>query len=140
MLEAALYVAMAAAMCGALARNRVAWVLLASVAYCLYLDWAGVPFDKIRWLILDVNAMALIAIVGSRTRANCAIFALFFVGWFAYAMGDPYRYVGTMLVTIAQLLLTFPAANAWGHIKRVQRHPHNWNEFDLRAAHGEAGG
>lgn len=141
MLETALYVAMAAALCGAVTGNRVSIVLLSSVAYCLYLDWTGAPFDGMRWLVLDVSAMTLVAMLGGWTHANCVIFGLFFVGWGAYLLPDPYRYFGSMLVTITQLLLTFPAANAWERLSRGRaKHPDHWTEFDLRAAHGEAGG
>jgi hypothetical protein len=142
MLQAALWIALACAMCGALARNRVAWVLLASVAYCLYLDWAGVPFSVIRWLMLDASAMILIAMFAKRTLANCIIFALFFAGWAAYSLPDPYRYTGSVAITVIQLLLTFPLGDARQMLCRLGarwkanfRHRAEWTDLESREAH-----
>jgi hypothetical protein len=140
MLETALYVAMTAALCGAITGNRVSIVLLVSVAYCLYLDWAGFPFDGLRWLVLDVSAMTLVAMFGGRSRANCAIFGLFFVGWGAYFLPDPYRYAGSMLVTILQLLLTFPLGDARRRLaerwKANFQHRDEWTNLESRGFHG----
>lgn len=145
MIEAALWIAIAAAVCGALARNRVAWVLLPSVAYCLYLDWAGAAFNPLRWLVLDVSAMALIAWVtlSNMTYANCAIFGLFFVGWTAYMLPDPYRYIGSTAVTILQLLLTFPLGKSGQMMRRLFsrwkanfRFRDEWTNLESREAHG----
>ena len=141
-LEGALYTAFACAVLSAFSGNRAAWVLVGSVSYCLYLDVTGVPFNVIRWLILDVSSMALIAALTlpKLTLANSLIFGLFFVGWAAYALPDPHRYTISVSVTIAQLLLTFPVANFRERLRSVRQAPDRWNEFDLRAAHGEAGG
>lgn len=132
MLEAALWVAMACALCGALTGNRAAWVLVPSAALCLYLDCRGVPFNWVRWVTMDLVAMALIAgIVSKLTRMDWAILLLFPVGWVAYAMGDPIRYIGTMLVTIAQLLLTFPLARFRARLRQYRSPADRWDEFDL---------
>lgn len=141
MLEYALCAAMAVACGSALMGNRNAWVLLPFVYLCLYLDDAGYGYDRADWMAMDLCAMAIIfGINRKRDWQFWTILALFLAAWAFYLLPDPYRYSGSVSITILQLLLTFPVANAWKRIKLVRRQPDRWNEFDLRAAHGEAGG
>ena len=138
MIEGALWVAMVCALCGALTGNRTAWVLLVSVSLCLALDQAGVPFSLVRWLIFDTLAMALILLLSKLTQADWLILALFFAGWAAYCLPDPYRYTGTMAVTILQLLLTFPLREAVrrlvGRWKANFQHRNEWTDLEKRGA------
>lgn len=132
MLLLALWIAMGCAACGAFTGNRAAWVLLPSVVLCLYLDYRGVPFDFARWVTLDLIAIALIAVLTWKPdRLEWAILALFVAGWVAYALGDPIRHIGSWVVSIAQLLLTFPLARFLARLKHDRMQPDRWNEFDL---------
>lgn len=139
-MEAALYLALGCAAVSALAGNRTAWVLLASVAFCLGLDAAGVPFSVVRWLILDTLAMSLILLLSRLDRTDWIILALFFAGWAAYGLPDPYRYYGSVAVTILQLLLTFPLREATHRIvdrwKANFQHRDEWTDLRARGADG----
>jgi hypothetical protein len=138
-MEAALYLALGCAAVSALAGNRTAWILLASVAFCLGLDWAGAPFNVVRWLIFDTIAMSLILALSKLDRTDWAILALFFAGWAAYGLPDPYRYTGSMAVTILQLLLTFPRREAFSRLvarwKANFQHRDEWTNLESRGAY-----
>lgn len=107
MLEGALYAAIGCAACSALFGCRTAWVLLASVAFCLALDQAGVPFMPVYWMLFDL-VVVLLLLRPTMTHADCVIVALFIPAWLFYFMPDEQRYVGSMLVTVIQLMLTAP--------------------------------
>lgn len=138
-MEAALYAALGCAAVSALAGNRTSWVLLASVAFCLGLDQAGVPFSVVRWLMFDTIAMALILLLSRLNWTDWAILALFFVGWAFYCLPDPYRHTGSMAVTILQLLLTFPLTRALSRLtarwKANFQHRGEWTDLESREAH-----
>ena len=120
------------AACGALTGNRAAWVLVPATALCLFLDYLGVPFSLVRWLIFDLAAMTLIVVlVPKMTRVEWAILWLFLVGWAAYLLGDPFRYIGSMVITVVQLLLTFPLAKAWRLLTRTSSGMAGKDDFDL---------
>lgn len=142
-MQALLWLAIACGIAGAFSGNRTAWPLLASVGLCKVMERYEVPYDWRLWVSIDLAVIALIfALAWKRglTRADWVVLALFAPAFVAYALPPDPRYFITMATVICQLMLTFPAANAWGRLKRIREHPDRWNEFDLRAAHACAGG
>jgi hypothetical protein len=106
-IQAVFWLSVACAACGALTRNRTAWVLLASVAFCLGLDAAEVKFHFVFWMLID-TVVVLAIIHPKMTRTDCVILALFIPAWCFYLMPDEARFWGTFVVVVAQLTLTFP--------------------------------
>lgn len=135
MLEAALYLALGAALVSALAGGRTSIVLTVSVAICLGLGWAGVEFHRGYWIGLDIAVMAVIGGF-SFSRRDWAIVLLFPVAWGFYLLPDGPRYYGSLVVTIAQLLLSYrhelvreAAAQWWERAKRTPLPRHD--DIDL---------
>jgi len=137
MIEAALYLALGCAAVSALAGCRAAWVLVPSVAFCLYAD-GRVDFDPLTWLMIDTAAMALIVgLTRTMTRADWLIFWLFFAAWGGYFLPDPPRYTVSVLVTIAQLLLTIRPGRMARLVERWKAtfaHRHEWTDLERRQA------
>lgn len=123
MLEGLLYLALAAAVLSALAGCRAAIVLSVSVAVCLAMGWAGVEFHRGYWIVLDVAIMAIIGGLGDHTRREWAIVFLFPVAWAFYLLPDQARYLGSLAVTIAQLLLTYRHGPVLALVERARRTP-----------------
>jgi hypothetical protein len=140
MIDAAFWFAVLFGLVAALSGNRTAWPLLASAAFSYGLDMAGVSFDWIWWLLIDfaVIAAIILPLAARPSKADIAILALFLPAWGFYAAPDPWRFWGATSVVIAQLLLTFPAANAWRRIKQVNSDFNPWDHFNLRARHEDA--
>lgn len=134
MLEAALYTALGCAAISALAGSRTAWVLLASVAFCLALGEAGVPFHPVYWMMFDLVVVAFI-IRPKMTHADCAILSLFIPAWVFYLLPDDQRYLGSMLVTIAQLFLTAPVDRVRGVPEGVRKWFRTSDIYDKLVAH-----
>jgi hypothetical protein len=131
---------------GRIAVNVTALALLASTALTSLLMWQGVPFNVGLWLLNDIAVMAVMAANaiarGRMVAPDWCIMALFPLAWFFYARSnDPVAPDATTLIVSAQLLLTFPAGNVWKRInQKREQQPDIFDEFDLRAAHGEPGG
>lgn len=142
--EIALWVAIAIAACGAVARpqNRTAWALVASAVLSLALDWRGVEFNFLFWWLIDVLVLAVFVPLEPRFNLWRAflrmgwtdrfVAAFFPVAWLAYLLPDPWRYYATTAIVVVQLLLTLPYAELRARLKRACRTPDKWNEFDLR--------
>jgi len=139
MLDAALYAALGVAACSALWGSRAAWVLLASVTFCLALNEARVPFHPILWMLFDLVVVLLI-VRPKMTHADCVILALFIPAWVFYLMPQDDRYFGSMLVTIAQLFLTAPIER----VRFIPARARAWfgrdDAFDRFVAHGRLAG
>ncbi len=127
-------VALASGVSAMLTRRHTAWPLLASLGLCAVLQWAEVPFDPLRWFLIDVVAMLAICAIGWAThldRRDGAILALFPLAWIAYALGDPLTFWGGWAVVVTQFLITVPWGNVWG--RAIRTLPHNpWDIFDLK--------
>lgn len=134
MLETALYIALAVAACSALAGSRTAWILLASVAFCLALDQWGVPFNPVLWMLFD-SVVVLLIVRPKMTHADCTVLALFIPAWLLYQMPDEQRYVGSMLVTIAQLVCSVEPAKIYSAPARYRAWLASDNKFDRLVAH-----
>lgn len=137
MIVTALYLALGCAVISAIAKSRTAWVLVPAVAFCLWMAAEGVEFRRAFWVTIDLTAVFLIYGVNIKMRlADWAILALFPVAWAFYFLPDPYRYTGTMLVTIVQLLLTFPALRVFRRFvsrwKANFRHRDEWTDLRVR--------
>lgn len=130
---------------GSIEFNTTALALLASTALTSELAWREVPFSLTLWLLIDIAVIAAIvaAAVWRRRlpRTDWAVLALFAPSWYFYAFPGPQGPQISTLAVSAQLLVTFPAASVWKRTKRArERRPDIFNEFDLRAAHGQPGG
>lgn len=116
MVEAAFWLAVACAVTGVLAGNRTAVVLLASALLCVGLDQAEVAFNFLFWLLID--CVVILAIIRrGMSYADVAVIALFAPAWVFYLLPDPLRFYGSVVVVIAQLVLTFPAVRLWGLLR-----------------------
>lgn len=111
MAEYAFWLAVSCAVAGALCGNRTAWFLLASVVLCLTLEWQGVAFHFISWLLIDL-VVVLGIVRPDMTIADDVILVLFIPAWVFYLLPDPERYIGSLIVVCAQLILTFPVERA----------------------------
>lgn len=125
LLEAVYWLAvMVAAICGMMG-NRVAWPLVASAYVAAGLGWQEVEFTPLRWVAIDLAAIA--GIVGLRWweyrksdastffdlhRTDWAIIVLFFPCWLLYTRPDYFRYVAIVAIVTAQMILTVPVAVA----------------------------
>jgi hypothetical protein len=111
MLEAAIWLAASFAVVAAASGDRAARALLASFALCVVLETAGVQFNFIFWLMIDI-AVAMATIHRAMTFRDVYLIALFIPAWGFYLTPDEARYVGVSLILIAQFLLTFPVSLA----------------------------
>lgn len=143
MLQVAIYVALVVAGCSALLGSRTAWVLVPLVGACLLSSVYGIAFQQEVWFGMDVAAIVLIVGLQKLDRQSWAILLLFPCAWPLYLAPDPYRYFGSATITILQLLLTFPAGEAWQVLCRLGarwkanfRHRHEWTDLESREAHG----
>lgn len=143
-LDAILGVAVACGVAGALTGNRTAWALLASVAYCLAMDWLGVAFNPFLWLMVDlaVCLAILLPVIPKFARffpklrvssADVAILALFGPAWIGYLMEPDVRYQIGFAVVVTQLLVTFPSCAAWRLLTRASSDMAGKDDFDLMA-------
>jgi len=112
MLQSALWLAVACAFAGAFAGNRTAVVLLASLMLCMGLDEAGIQFNFLFWLLIDVAVIGAIIRPDMRFR-DCAVLVLFLPAWSFYLADENTRYIGGSVVVILQLMLTFPIVRTW---------------------------
>jgi hypothetical protein len=134
MLEAALYAALCCALLSALAGNRTALVLLASVAFCLVLGEVGVAFQPVLWMMFDLVAVILI-VRRDMTAADCVVIALFIPAWIFYLFPAADRYAGSVLITVVQLLLTAPFHKTPSVPPRIRAWLRRDDYFDRLAAH-----
>ena len=134
-MQVALWLAIAVGMVSARLGNRTAWALLASVALCLTLDWAGAVFHLLFWMLIDF-AVILFVVRPKMTVSDCLIVALFVPAWALYLLPDPVRHEGSRIIVIAQFLLTFPLRRFWRRAQNVDRTFDPWDHFDLRVRHG----
>lgn len=138
MIEALLVFAVLCGCAGAWKGSRAAIALLASTALTSGFVWAGVPFNIVAWLLIDLVVIA--AIVSRKpTVADMLILALFIPAWAFYVKPDAFANYATTLIVSAQLLLTFPAQSV-GQISRrlVARwkanfqHRDEWTDLERR--------
>lgn len=139
MLEAALYTAVGVAACSALAGSRTAWILLGSVAFCLLLDRIGADFIPVVWMLFDLVVVFLI-VRHAMTAADCVIIALFIPAWVFYLLPDQERYVGSVIVTAFQLLLTAPFERLTAIPPKVRTWLRRDDYFDRLVAHARLAG
>lgn len=145
MLDAAFWLAAVLALVGALTGNRVAWPLLASFAFCQIARWRDWAFDENLWATVDLAALIGVGIIlgwewigkGRKiTASDTAIVLLFAPMLGSYGLDDPWRYLLSNGVNIAQLLLVFPAVHFWHCLRSARRRTRNdpWKDFDLRVS------
>lgn len=140
MIATALYAALAVAFVSALLGNRTAWVLVPLVCACLAADEYDVVFRREYWIGLDVAAGGMIVGLNRPlSRTDWIVLALFPLAWPFYLAPDPYRYVGSVTVTICQLCLTFPPRKVGPFIHRFVarwkanfRHRDEWTDLERR--------
>lgn len=132
MIKAVIFAALGCAVVGALSGNRTAWVLTPLVGACLLADAYDVAFRPEYWLGADAAAMVLIVGIHPRLeRSDWAILLLFPLTWLFYLLPDPLRYIGSNLITITQLMLTFPALVVLDRIKHTQSVESEGDGFDI---------
>jgi hypothetical protein len=131
--EVLFWLAVACGVVSASTGNRTAWALLASVALCLGLDSAGVPFNFVLWLLIDL-VVILVIIRPTMTVADCVILALFIPAWVGYLLPDAQRFQIGFVVVVAQLLLTFPAETVRRALTSFYKPPDDGG-YDRMVAH-----
>lgn len=92
--------------------------LLASNAFTFALCRAGVPFNFVLWVVVDL-VVILIVIRPEMTRRDLVILALFAPIWALYLLRPEWWAQAVILTVVVQMLLTFPAGQAWALAKRV---------------------
>lgn len=107
MTQIVFWLALACGVVSAATGNRTAWALLASVGLCFGFEYFAIPFNFVVWMLIDLAVVAAI-IRPAMTAADCVILALFIPAWCFYLLPPDTRFVGSFVVVVAQLALTFP--------------------------------
>jgi hypothetical protein len=107
-MQTLLHLAILCGLAGVLAGDRTAVALVVNVGACLALQRAEVEFDVALWMTIDVLVAMAIVRPDMRPR-DWFVVGLFGVAFVFYQLPDPWRYFGSVSVSITQLLLTFPA-------------------------------
>ena len=76
------------------------------------------------WVWVAVDAITALAIMRrGMPRRDVFIVALFLPGWAAYLFDDPYRFWGSSIIVIVQMLATFPLRQLIGRGARIPKLP-----------------
>jgi hypothetical protein len=132
MIQIVFWLAVAFAVLGAATRNRTAMALLASVAVCIALSYAQVPFNFVVWMLLDL-VIVLVIIHPKMTKTDCVILALFIPAWCFYLLPADTRFWGTFVIVVVQMALTFPVEAARGVLTKLSHFRDD--HFDKRVIH-----
>lgn len=138
MLTVIFWLAVACGLAGALARNRTAYALLASIAVCLVMEHYAVPFNFVLWVLIDL-VVVLVIIRPALSRTDVIVLALFIPAWVAYLLPEYPRFAISFSVVVAQLALTFP-------VEPLRRKLAGWaaprrpGDFDKMVAHARLAG
>ena len=144
MIPVVFWLAVACAVLGAVTRSRTAMALLGSVAACLVMDYAQVPFDFVTWVLIDLLVIAIIipyefgdsvkTVIRRMSKNDIWVVLLFPVAWVAYLTYDPWRYYGSMLVVISQLFLMFPCGSLYTRFRENFKNRDEWTCIDPMVA------
>jgi hypothetical protein len=111
MLDAAFLFGVLCAVAGACMGRRASFALLSSAALGLAFNEFGVPFILPLWMMIDLGVVLVIA-TGRPCLVDTLILALFVPLWLLYFVEGQTGYVGSILVSSAQMALTFPFSQA----------------------------
>jgi hypothetical protein len=146
MLDTFYWLAAGLAIAGLRRGNWTALPLLGSVAFCLIVRAAELPFSEPLWIAVDLAVIAgvgwpLLPIIRARAwmwlRAfwrELAIVALFVPGFYAYTLTEEPAHIVSSLVATAQLLVTVPYACLYRQWVRALHRYQDWCRFDLRVS------
>jgi len=128
LLEVAFWASVACAVAGSYYGDRAGTALMCSALFAGAITALGADFALWAWAGIDI-VTALAIIRKGMPRRDILIVAMFLPGWAFYLLPDPWRFWGSSVVVIAQMMLVFPVAQVRGRFKAA-RPPNNlWDDF-----------
>jgi len=109
LLEVAFWASVACAVAGSYYGDRAGTALMCSALFAGAITTLGADFALWAWAGIDI-VTALVIIRKGMPRRDILIVAMFLPGWAFYLLPDPWRFWGSSVVVIAQMMLVFPVA------------------------------
>lgn len=126
--DAAFWFAVACTVAGSFHGDRAAVALMCSALFVGAMTWAGAPFALWAWALVDaVTAFAIIH--RNMPRRDYIVIACFVPGWAFYLVDDPWRFWGTSIVVIVQMMLVAPYAKSWQIFRSRKPSSNLWDNF-----------